>query len=133
VQHARTSRIWVIAFLCWFGVLYNLSDGPVPIKDGPDIPHLDKLLHFLYFAGGGVGLHLAFHFKSHRELTRPPLSQLLIVTLIIAICGAFDEWHQSWIPERTGNDPFDWLADVMGGIASFWIYRPIAKLLSRTS
>ena len=41
---------------------------------------------------------------------------LLVVTISLAAIGALDEWHQSWIPTRSGNDLGDWIADVLGSL-----------------
>jgi VanZ family protein len=36
--------------------------------------------------------------------------------LFTAIAGAIDEFHQTFTVGRTGNDFFDWLADLSGGL-----------------
>jgi len=33
-----------------------------------------------------------------------------------AVAGALDEFHQTFTPGRSGNDFFDWLADLSGGL-----------------
>lgn len=37
-----------------------------------------------------------------------------MVTLVLSGIGVVDEYHQSFFKNRTGNDPFDWLADTLG-------------------
>ena len=43
------STFWSSLFLLWGIVLWLLSDGPIPTHGGPDLPGLDKILHFGYF------------------------------------------------------------------------------------
>jgi VanZ family protein len=106
-----------VAYLCLFVVwgitLWCLSaSNPVP-KNGPDIPHLDKVAHFLYFSAGGAllatcGLVLWPVLKRYRGLF------FCAVVLIGAVLGRLDEYHQTFTPGRSGNDMGDWAADILG-------------------
>lgn len=49
--------------------------------------------------------------------------------VVIALIGALDEYHQSFTPGRSGNDPFDWLADLLGAIAGAFTFKHIHHLL----
>lgn len=105
---------WRSAFILWFILLCLLSHGDKFHPPGAfqlfDIPHLDKVFHFGYFFGGGGLLAAAFYFKS-----KPSRKKLfLMVTLVLSIIGVLDEFHQSFFKNRTGNDPFDWMADTLG-------------------
>lgn len=69
----------------------------------------DKVQHFTFFAIWGFCFHRAIRLESWR-------SALLWTVIFCAVNGALDEWHQTFTPGRSGNDPFDWMADVLGGI-----------------
>lgn len=108
-------KLWATAFCVWFIVLNLLSHGDKFHPPGTffffEIPHLDKILHFGYFFGGAGLLAAALHSRRH-----PPRKRLLlIVTLVLSGIGVIDEYHQSFFKNRTGNDPYDWLADTLGG------------------
>ena len=109
-----------MAYLCvlaaWGVTLWFLSAGNPAPKNGPDIPHLDKVAHFIYFSAGGVmlatcGLLIWPAFK------RRKWTLLIAVTLIGSVIGRLDEYHQTFTPGRSGNDYGDWLADTLGGAA----------------
>lgn len=75
------------------------------------LPHFDKVLHFGYFFGGG-GLLGAFLFYDRGF---SPQRMFWVGIAVLAVVGVIDEYHQSFYRFRSGNDPFDWLADVIGG------------------
>ncbi len=122
------SPFWLAAFLLWAVVLWFLSDGPPPSFEGPDILGLDKLLHFGYFFGG-AGLLSATIFLRSGPAPNWALI-LVVVVLVLAGIGVLDEWHQSWIPERSGNDPGDLLADACGALAGALVFRRMHRLLT---
>jgi VanZ family protein len=117
----RRAPFWLSLFALWFGTLWVLSSGPVPLKTGPEIPHLDKVAHFGYFFGG-AGLLSAFLYRLQKDQA-DWTKMLTIVLLAMTATGCLDEWHQSWVPERSGNDAQDLCADVIGSIAGFWVFR----------
>ncbi|MFD2257388.1 VanZ family protein [Luteolibacter algae] len=86
----------------------TLPDG------GPQIPHFDKFLHFSYFSFGGILFATWLLLKKTTRLATP--KHLLIPLIALSIIGVLDEYHQSFTPGRSGNDPFDWLADVFGAL-----------------
>ena len=102
--------IWAI--LLWF--LSARSPGP---NDVLPIAHLDKVLHFFYFACGG------FTLAAYGGLQWPVASRLkllMLVTVVSCAIGRLDEYHQGFIPGRSGNDSGDWLADTLGGFFGAW-------------
>lgn len=103
--------------IVWGVTLWFLSAGNPAPKQGPDIPHLDKLAHFLYFFVGGslLAAHVGFKWA---EINRWRL--FLIVALVCCVMGRLDEYHQGFTPGRSGNDIGDWLADTLGGAAGAW-------------
>ncbi|MCP5535303.1 MAG: VanZ family protein [Akkermansiaceae bacterium] len=110
----RRPAAYFLLFFTWAVTLWFLSaSNPAP-KDGPDIPHLDKVAHFLYFFGGGA-LLAAFGGQKWPGVSRTRL--FLVVALICCVIGRLDEYHQGFTPGRSGNDTGDWLADILGGVS----------------
>ena len=128
---AQHPIFWLIAFVLWFATLWHLSSGPIPAPAGPNIPHLDKIAHFGYFFGGSGLLSAFFHTLGKGRM--PLHVMLTCVLLILAAVGCLDEWHQSWIPERSGNDSMDLTADIIGAIVGFHTFRKFAHLFPSNS
>lgn len=117
-------RFWGLTFLAWFILLNLLSHGdrfhpPSPFQF--NIPHLDKFLHFGYFFGGGglLGATL-FLWKNFSSI-----QLVIIVTIILSLIGVWDEYHQSFFMNRTGNDFGDWLADTLGALTGVLVFRAV--------
>jgi VanZ family protein len=104
---------WLISWCMWFSVLWLLSSSDPKLNNGLTIPNIDKLYHFGYFMIGGFFAANLLHLKPQFQWEKI----VLIVTLVGAIVGAIDEYHQSFNPERSGNDLGDWLADTLGAYA----------------
>jgi VanZ family protein len=118
----RHPATWFAAFLVWFGVLWHLSSQP-GIHAPPPFPHSDKLAHFSYFAIGGF-LFAACHFRLRHST--PAWEKILATAIIgIALIGWLDEWHQCFTPGRSGADPWDWLADLLGGAAGAFLLKSL--------
>ncbi len=100
-------------------------------EGGPEIPHIDKVLHFGYFMGGAFIFATWILLRNSREecLRR----RILFPLLLFAVIGALDEWHQTFTPGRSGNDPFDWLADVLGALTGIIIAHSAHPLLLKLS
>ena len=108
-------RLWIAGFLWWVGYLFMLSSNPGSVTEGaPQIPHIDKILHFGYFMGG-AGLFTTWLLLRKGLESRRAIRIILPIVLFCAI-AALDEIQQSFSPGRSGNDPFDWLADALGSI-----------------
>jgi len=112
---------WLTGFATWFGTLWWLSSRLRPLEHIPPIPFLDKILHFGWFCGG-AGLLAAFLLRL-KPAAPPSFHRNLLAIVLLAGIGALDEWHQSWVPGRSGNDPGDWIADVLGSIAGILVFR----------
>jgi VanZ family protein len=67
----------------------------------------------------------SFLFATHQLLKygRAAHAMILVATpiLLFALIGALDEYHQTFTPGRSGNDPFDWLADLLGAAAGTFL------------
>lgn len=110
----RDPRTWLAAFAVWFGTLWVLSSQVRHFPPGLDFQFSDKLIHFGYFLGGGFTA-AAFFFR--RDPVTPNWPRIiLLATLAAGLTGALDEWHQSWVPGRSGNDLPDLTADLLGAI-----------------
>lgn len=125
----QSPRFWAACFILWFVVLNFLSHGDRFHPPGGffniDIPHIDKIVHFGYFFGGGGLLSATLFFAK-----RPDWKRLTImVTLILSIIGVWDEFHQSFFKNRTGNDPGDWLADTLGAFCGALVFRLLHRKL----
>jgi len=100
--------------------LFALSSLPgIPI-DLPSLPHLDKVLHALAYAG--LGLLLARLFRSSPA---PVLAGNFIFWVILTgtLYGISDELHQSCVPGRDAS-VFDAVADAFGCTVAALLYRP---------
>jgi len=106
-------RLWIFAVIVWAAALWLLSGQSSLHPPGPEFANRDKVMHATYFALGGTCLFLALRLKK-RPLTK--LATCLIVVGFCSLVGVVDEYHQSFIPNRSGNDVGDWLADTVGGV-----------------
>jgi VanZ family protein len=108
--------LWVV----WFTVLWLLSSIPANRLMKMPLISSDKLQHIGYFLAGSVCFALWMRVRK----MSPRLWWL--VPLLAAVVGAIDEFHQSFTPNRTGNDVFDWLSDVIGGFLAL----PVTQIIS---
>jgi len=110
-------------FLTWNVALWFLSERTPDPKEGPDIPHFDKIAHFGYFFGGAGILSACLGLWRRVKVPEQFLWVIFaIVVLIVGVLiGRLDEYHQSFTPGRSGNDNGDWLADILGAATGSWI------------
>ena len=107
----------MLAVLC-AGVI--LSMGMRPATDLPRglffIPHLDKLLHGVAYAGFAA---LIFRTLYPLRATRPPVVAFapVLVVLLPFLLGCLDETLQGYARGR-GQDPLDLLADTTGALVA---------------
>jgi VanZ family protein len=103
--------LWTL-FAAWLAILFFFSGSPPP-EDMPTLfAYQDKLLHFVFFAGGACALAGALS----RSFSARGFRLLIATVVTLALAGAFDEYNQQFVPGRVGLDPFDWLADLCGAI-----------------
>lgn len=106
--------LWLITTILWYATLFYLSGKSSP---GPEvaftIPHFDKVLHFGYFAIGGILLTTLILLK--KGPSAPILLRYILPIVLLSILGALDEYRQTFTPGRSGNDLGDWIADTLGG------------------
>lgn len=106
-------RPWFLLLALWGAALCVISHQSSLHPPGPDFRHVDKLEHAAYFTLGGLLFFLGL------RAARPGMgcgSAAVFTVLFCSAVGALDEFHQSFIPNRSGNDWGDWLADTAGGL-----------------
>lgn len=122
----RNPVFWAGCFLFWFVILNMLSHGHRFHPPGAfllDIPHIDKVVHFGYFFGGGGLLAAALYLAK-----RPSWPRLILtVTIVLSVVGIMDEFHQSFFVNRSGNDPGDWLADTLGAFFGALVFKKVHR------
>jgi VanZ family protein len=92
------------------------------------VPQQDKILHFVFFLGGGVVLAASLRLLAKLQGIR----LLLAVALVMGLLGALDEYNQQFIPGRSGLSLEDWIADMSGALAGVGLLRLlVAKLQTK--
>jgi len=127
IRPPRHPAVWMTTLLFWGALLVFLSSTPG--AGGPILVfnHFDKVLHTVYFSGGGFLLTGWLYF---RKPERPSWKRILTISIIaIAAIGVLDEWHQSFTPNRSGNDLGDMLADLLGGILGSFAFKVLHRRL----
>jgi VanZ family protein len=125
-------RTWIAALSLWAITLFILSSFSKTMPDGgPEIPHIDKVLHYGYFLGGGI--ILATCVLLGKGLTASWKLRYFLPIVVLAIVGMLDEYHQTFTPGRSGNDPYDWLADVLGAATGIYLANRFHTLLLKLS
>jgi VanZ family protein len=120
-------KFWLAAFLLWFGVLWIMSSFSTVGPEMPPIQYSDKIAHFGFFFGGS-GLLSVFLYRLQPE--RPNWKLIIgVAVAVLAAVGALDEWRQSFVPGRSGNDLGDWMADLLGALAGAFVFKAIHRRL----
>ena len=128
----RNPLTWLVAVLVWMRTIWFLSS--IPGDENPQLKmQLDKVAHFLAFAGGGILVAGLFATIVVVVLRRKVRWDFLIPATAIAIglLGWLDEWHQCFTPGRSGANMVDWIADFLGGIAGALVFRRIFPRLAQ--
>lgn len=107
-------------FAAWCAAIFYLSSLPSDELPTPlfGIPGFDKVAHVGAFAVGAALLAAALRFSTAWGKWRIAV----VAVLGLALFGATDEWHQLYTPNRSGADPYDWLADVIGAAGAMACY-----------
>jgi VanZ family protein len=83
------------------------------------LPGMDKLVHLLIYLALGTLFARAYTLSLPRILSKRWL--FLLAWLSTTLYGASDEFHQAFVGARSA-DPFDWLADAVGGALGAVLY-----------
>lgn len=101
-----------IAVAAYAAAIFWLSSEPQPLPFLPaDIFALDKLLHAVEYA-----VLAALLFRALHATAGTPRHALALSFALASLYGASDEWHQSFVPNRSA-DPWDWASDAGGAAA----------------
>jgi len=101
------------AFGLWFVTINILSS--IPASEIPPVFHWqfgDKIVHLVIFVSGAFLLATAW--CSSRSGT--PLIRFVIVFILLLALGIVDEFHQLFVPGRSGLDWSDMLANLLGSL-----------------
>jgi len=107
---------WVPVFIYCF-LIYIQSSYPSP-ETIPDLPYLDKLLHFAAYAILGVLFFRAFRKQRFKDNIR---LAMILSMLLSTLYGLSDELHQSYVPYRNA-DLMDALADMLGSVGGVYFF-----------
>jgi VanZ family protein len=116
-----------LAFVAWVATIHYFSSLTGPEIAQVGITFWDKAAHFIAFAAGGVVLTLALRWSLPWDAKKVAWFAIAVV----AVYGAIDEIHQLSTPNRTGADPFDWLADCLGAVVGVTLLNVIYARFSR--
>lgn len=122
----RHPGFWFAGFGLWLLALWWISSD---VRDLPEtgLSFTDKILHFGWFLGGAGLLSAALY--SIRPET-PALRRIILAVLLVTLIGLLDEFHQSFVEGRQGNDPFDLLADFLGATTGALVFQPLRRLIA---
>ena len=121
----RHPAAWFSALFGWFGLLWFLSSLEGSPLNTPPFPHFDKVEHFTYFLMGGF-LLTGGNFRRNPE-SHSWKRAIATTIVVMAAIGFIDEWHQLHTPGRSGGDPWDWLADLVGGTSGALVFKSLHR------
>lgn len=99
-------------------IIFNISS--VPGEDIPDVfPSQSYIFHFFEYFAFALLIKRALKEYCHKETNN---RRLLMVIAIIFAYSLLDEFHQSFIPNRTASLS-DVFIDVLGSVAGGLIYK----------
>lgn len=110
-----------LAFAMWIGILIWVSNLPSVPGPATSVLGVDKVEHFVFFAGGAMALGAAIR----STFTIRWATLFLIVIVALSFFGLADEIHQLFVTGRSGGDPFDWLADLTGSACGLALLRTL--------
>ncbi len=116
-KHKNFLKYW-LPIIVYCLLIFIQSSYPSP-EQLPRVTHLDKLLHFVAYAGLGVLWLRAFKTLDMRNNPR------LIITLSIllsSVYGISDEIHQHFVPYRNA-DVVDAVMDIIGSVVGVYGYQ----------
>ncbi|WP_153558765.1 VanZ family protein [Roseimaritima sediminicola] len=94
----------------------------LPSVPMPQVQHLDKVQHFVAFAG--LAFLLAWAIPAHQ---RDPRTKMIFAFLVAICYGLFDELTQQFVGRHT--DMMDFAADCGGALMGVLIYRLAKRIL----
>lgn len=125
-MNIKNKKITVVTTILWIFTAFVLCTIPTDTIPNPrlNIPHMDKLVHFVIFFVMSALLSLTFE-----QLTRWNLRKIYLLAILTALVyGGLLEILQHFYFNRSG-DMMDLLADIAGGIAGCLCYPIIKRVL----
>jgi VanZ family protein len=127
MRKTRKILLWLLPIF-WASFIFWLSAQPEIPEIGPEFPAKDKAGHLLlYLILGWLVVRAA-----HRAHNLPLSKAALLGILLVSAYGAFDEWHQSWVPSRN-PDVMDWATDTFAAALAAAIYWHDARTSQKTN
>jgi VanZ family protein len=102
----RSAARRLVPALAWAALILVLTSLPGRALPTVPIAHLDKVVHLSLYAV--LAALAASAVPAGRRLRA-----LVVVLAAASAYGAFDEWHQQFVPGRS-DDRYDWIADTVG-------------------
>ncbi|MDB5034598.1 MAG: VanZ family protein [Chlorobi bacterium] len=108
----RGFAAYVLPAILYALLIYFISSLSTPPAPTYALEWGDKINHT-----GAFGLMMLFGFRAFRWLmpNRSIAAHLIAALIFCCFYGASDEYHQSFVPNRTA-DVMDWIADSTGAI-----------------
>lgn len=122
----RKAGKYTLLFLSWTVciVLSSFFSFESVELDTPDIPHLDKLVHFIFYFGFAILAGLAGQEVGLIQMNRK--SDFLKILILAILFGTFIEVLQVTLTTWRSGDLLDAVANSIGaltGIGFMWYYR----------
>ncbi len=99
--------------IAWAVALFVQSSIPGEFIPKEGIFTHDKLIHFVIYVLFAISVHRAIRYQNKFPFLAR--HHYVFTILIVSLYGISDEFHQSFVPNRSGRVN-DWLADTLGGI-----------------
>lgn len=116
--------LWLPPVLYLAGI-FIISSDPQPLLAPPNWLGADKAGHFAAYAGLGALLCRAYLGSGLAGS-----AAFWLAALTASLYGASDEWHQSFVPNRSA-DPADWLADSLGAVLGAVVFLLVLRARDR--
>ena len=104
-----------LAVAAYLALIFFLSSRTSKNLPKIEIPHADKLVHAIEYAGLGLLLcRLLRRSGDSGDESVLTASKTALIIFLGAAYGVSDEYHQTFVPGRNGNDIGDLIADTLG-------------------
>jgi VanZ family protein len=116
----RSVGAWTLVAFYVGGMSAGSSLLHPPLIPTVELPHFDKLCHFIEYSGLTF---LLIHALSLTYVTRTSISLAVWAAILVMLYGASDELHQAFTPNRVMSG-YDLLADATaaGVVAGVWLW-----------